>query len=66
MELRCGAKLHGTVEGGQGVLEVRCDSRWCGYQPGVVVMHKFDLSSGELTETTLYKAPKRAGKGSRV
>lgn len=61
MELRCGAKLHGTVEGGQGVLEVKCDSRFCGHAPDVVVLHRFDLHTGDM-DTIRYKAPLRRGR----
>jgi hypothetical protein len=64
MELRCGAKLHGTVEDGAGTLEVKCDSRFCGHRSGVVVLHKFDLHTGEVIDTVQYKAPMRGGKGS--
>jgi hypothetical protein len=49
MELRCEAKLHGIVEDGQGTLEVKCDSRFCGHRPGVVVLHRFNLATGEVT-----------------
>lgn len=56
MELRCPAKKHGEVIiPGAGVLEVSCDSRYCGKRAGVIVLHKFDISSGELIDTKLYK-----------
>ena len=61
-ELKCeGNKLHGLVvdEGEvkpQGVIEFRCDSRFCGKRPGVVVLHRFDLSTGDY-ETRRYSEP---------
>ncbi len=54
MELRCDHKLHGRVS--HGVLEVMCRSALCGKRPGVVVMHYFDLKTGEMT-TKQYKDP---------
>lgn len=58
MELRCsGNKLHGImVSEGSGELEVRCDSKFCGKQPGVVILHRFDLGSGEF-HTERYSEP---------
>lgn len=54
MDLRCEHKLHGRVN--HGVLEVMCRSALCGKRPGVVVMHYFDLRTGEMT-TRKYKEP---------
>jgi hypothetical protein len=57
-ELRCkGNKLHGlVVTPATGVIEFRCSSRFCGKEPGVVVLHRFDLETGEL-ETRRYSDP---------
>jgi len=56
MELRCPAKKHGEVlTPASGILEVSCDSRFCGKVAGVTVRHQFDLASGDLTETRKYK-----------
>lgn len=58
MDIRCRNKLHARmVEDGFGVLEVACDSRWCGKNSGIVVLHRFDLKTGELLETLKFKAP---------
>ena len=48
MELRCKGKLHGiiTVEG-TGVIEFKCRSRWCGAGRNRVILHKFDVATGE-------------------
>lgn len=55
MDLRCNAKLHGVVYD-NGVIEIKCQSRFCGAESGVVVIHKFDLHTGGM-ETVKYKEP---------
>jgi hypothetical protein len=56
MDLRCENKiLHGILEG--GTLEVKCRSSRCGARSGVVVIHRFDVVSGVLLETKVYKDP---------
>jgi hypothetical protein len=59
-ELRCPNKLHGTME--NGVIEVRCDSRWCGKRPGVIIIHRFSVN-GELIETLKFKNPPHPAQG---
>lgn len=54
-ELRCGAKLHGVVLE-PDVLEVACNSRWCGWRKGTVVRHRIRISTGDLIVTKLYRA----------
>lgn len=55
MELRCGSKLHGILRDGD-VLEVKCDSVFCGYEKGNVVLHRFNLHTGGV-ETLKFKDP---------
>lgn len=56
MDLRCkGNKLHAIISDGK--LEVRCDSRWCGKRPGVVIIHRFSIVTGELMDTLTFKSP---------
>lgn len=58
MELRCPAKKHGEVIiPGSGILEVSCNSRFCGKVAGVVIRHRFDLATGSLVETHPYREP---------
>lgn len=38
-------------------LEVKCRSSRCGARPGVVVIHKFDSSTGVLLETSRFQDP---------
>lgn len=57
MDLRCGAKKHGEIDG--DAVEIKCSSRFCGAGPGVVVIHRFDSTSGELVETLQFKDPSR-------
>lgn len=61
MDLRCEAKKHGELDG--GYVEIKCSSRFCGAGPGVVVIHRFDTSNGELRDTLQFKDPIRKGKG---
>lgn len=56
MDIRCPNKLHGRQLDDE-VIEVACDSRWCGKEPGTVILHRFSLKTGELLETLKFKAP---------
>lgn len=56
MELRCTNKLHAVLREAEYV-EVKCDSRFCGHRPGVVVLHRFDVHTGQLIETKRYQDP---------
>ena len=59
-DVRCdNGILFGRLE--RGVLEVKCRSQRCGAYPGIVVLHRFDLATGELVATNRYKdfQPKR-------
>jgi hypothetical protein len=58
MELRCGAKLHAILF--EEYLEVKCNSRRCGHEPGVVVLHRFSRTTGELIETKRFRDPERS------
>lgn len=54
-QARCASRIHFVVtpEG----LEVKCNSKYCAPEPGVVVLHTFDPTTGELLGTKLYKEP---------
>lgn len=54
VELRCDKRLHGVLTD-DGVLEVSCRSALCGHRDGVVVIHKFDATTGELLGTSKYR-----------
>jgi hypothetical protein len=56
VELRCDWKKHGELLDGD-IIEVRCGSQLCGKQKGVVVLHRFNLHTGELIETKRYRDP---------
>lgn len=71
-ELRCpGNKLHGMVEDDpkpHGIVEFRCDSKFCGKVPGNVVLHRFDLSTTEISTRRYLEPPtptERSKDGSR-
>lgn len=68
MELRCDNDiLFGIVDG--RTIEVKCRSRRCGHEAGAVVLHRFDLETGELQGTRKFKDPAKEkevkGDGSR-
>jgi hypothetical protein len=68
MQLRCkGNKLHALVVEEddvkpQGTIEFRCNSKFCGKEPGTIVLHRFDLETGEY-HTRRYKEPPTPRKG---
>ena len=51
-QLRCPARMHAMIV--DGMLEVKC--RDCRTDPGEVVLHYFDLRSGELVETRRWRS----------
>lgn len=57
MDLRCPTKKHGELDG--PFVEIKCSSRFCGAAAGVVVIHRFDVSTAELVETLKFKDPAR-------
>lgn len=58
IQIKCPNKLFGAME--DDVLEVKCRSRFCGAEPGVVVLHRFKMPAGDLIETVRFRDP---GKG---
>lgn len=68
-QLRCRSKLHGIIKHfppdkyssvERDLLEVRCKDKWCSERNGmkVVVLHYFNVVTGELEHTTKYKDPR--------
>lgn len=62
MELRCERGLLQGIVLPDGRLEVKCRSRYCGSGRGVVVLHRFDLTTGQVVETKRYRDPASEGK----
>ena len=60
-ELRCSGTMHGRMTG-EFLLEVKCHRRSCGAKKGVVVLHTFDVVTGELMSTQRYKEPSPVSK----
>ena len=60
-ELRCPAKLHFVLIDGH-ILERKCNSKFCGHEPGIVVLHRWDINTGELIETLKYRSTTQRGK----
>ena len=56
MELRCESKKFGELTE-DGMLEVKCPSKFCGAAPGVVVLHRFDALTGALLNTKRFRDP---------
>ena len=58
IELRCenGIKF-GELFPDTEVLEVKCRSGRCGAAPGVIVIHSFDLGTGKMVATDVYREP---------
>jgi hypothetical protein len=56
-ELRCAFKKFGELYPEDGILEIKCSSSYCGARPGVIVIHGFDIQTGKLVGTDIYKDP---------
>jgi len=48
--LECPNKLHGILVDGD-VIETKCNSKFCGHRPGIVVLHRWSIATGDLLET---------------
>lgn len=55
--IRCGSKTFGRITE-QGLIEIKCSSRFCKDHPNEVVFHEFDPKTGNLVRTKKYKEPK--------
>ena len=55
-DLRCpNNRLHGVLR--DGLLEVKCDNKWCTNRKRLVVLHYFDVKTEEMVKTIKYKNP---------
>lgn len=57
IELRCGRTMHGKLDIQAMKLEVKCGRRGCRASRGVVVLHTFDLITGEMVGTKKFADP---------
>ena len=48
MEIRCEHKKHGEIH--EGILEIKCSSRYCGAGSGVVIIHRWTLAGERLPD----------------
>lgn len=48
MEIRCDHKKHGEID--EGIISIKCSSRFCGAGNGVVVIHRWTLSGERLPD----------------
>lgn len=62
IQLRCRSRLQGIIKeypNGRRLLEVRCKDKWCAdRKAGVVVLHYFNVETGELDHTNKFRDPK--------
>jgi hypothetical protein len=54
--LRCPNSLYAILA--DGVIEIKCRKAFCKPSPGIVVIHRFSATTGELLETKYYRDPK--------
>ena len=54
-DLRCPSKLHGVLD--NQFIDVKCSSRFCGAQPGVVIIHRFSAIDGGFIDTMRFRDP---------
>lgn len=57
-ELRCAGTMHARMLD-ETTLEVKCKRRACGHIPGVVVLHTFNILTGELLKTQKFADPRK-------
>jgi hypothetical protein len=57
MDLRCEQGKIKFAEIGPGWIKVKCKSRFCGWRPGLVVIHQFSSSTGEPLNTEVFREP---------
>ena len=56
MDIRCPHKKFAELSE-DGLLEIKCQSKFCGAEPGVVVLHRFDAMTGNLVDTKRFRDP---------
>jgi hypothetical protein len=56
MDLRCPSRIQGIITD-TGLLEIKCSAKHCGAVSGIVVLHYFDLATGEMVDTKKYNNP---------
>lgn len=59
IDLKCpNRSRHAVLYPIAGVVEVKCDRSHCGVRKGkTVVLHRYDVKTGELTETLRFAEP---------
>lgn len=58
LEIRCDGTMHARYDSEKQWLEVKCVRRRCGAQPGVTVLHRFDIHTGRLVDTVKFASPR--------
>lgn len=61
-QFRCRSKLQGIVKtypNGKVLFEIRCKDKYCtDRKPGIVVLHYFNVQTGELENTVKFRDPR--------
>ena len=55
MDFRCPSRIHFIKR--SRVIEVKCHSKHCGAGGGAVVLHTFNIDTGELLDTKRFADP---------
>lgn len=58
VDLNCqNRQRHAVLYPEAGVVEMKCNRSYCGARKGVVVLHRWNTNTGELTETLRFAEP---------
>lgn len=63
-DLRCEGTLHGRMVDDH-TLEVKCGRRSCGHVKGTVILHQFDVRTGQLVRTRKFADPRKDTNGAQ-
>lgn len=61
-DLRCDGTMHAKLDLDHGTIEVKCGRRRCGASKDVVVLHTFNLHTGEMIDTRRFANPPKPSK----
>lgn len=60
VDLKCpNRSRHAVLYPEEGFIEVKCDRKFCGAGKDRVILHRFDLGTGELIQTLRFAEPMR-------
>lgn len=59
MDLRCQQKKYAELNVLEGIIEIKCASRFCTGGNAVVVIHRWNAATGEVLKDLRFKNPNR-------